>query len=99
MDKSKPAYRTYFVVSNPAACAPTGVAGGEADRPGFALERAGASLVVRGRGSYIMGVRRPDGSNLALPAGAVSFRPGAPGLYLVTVRSGAGTFTRKTAFF
>lgn len=96
MDKTKPAYRTYYVKSNPAACVGTGLKTAVSD-PDFSLAREGAALVVHG--GMLAEVRNADGSAVSFPPGATSFRPARAGIYLVTVRSAAGTFTRKAAWF
>ncbi|MDB5103435.1 MAG: hypothetical protein JWP91_1124 [Fibrobacteres bacterium] len=101
MDKSKPAYRSYFVKSDPAACNAT-AALRRAEASGFELLREGPALRVRGGGAWIESVRRMDGSlapGFAARPGLTGFTPAGPGVYLVSVRTATGSAERRTAFF
>jgi hypothetical protein len=107
MDKGKPGYRTYFVKSDPALCDVTGVGGpfrkhlrGE-DREGGApvLVREGRTFAVRGGGASILEVRRPDGSRVDLADDARAFAPDRAGVYLVTLRTAAGTAVRRAVLY
>lgn len=98
MDKSKTAYRSYFVKNDAAACNNVAIAV-PAARADFSLSREGARIVLRGGGAMILDARRMDGARVALPAGATAFSPRSPGVYAVTVRSAAGTFVRKVPCF
>lgn len=98
MDQSKPAYRSYFVKNDAAACnaSPIAPAAAPAD---FSLAREGARLVVRGGSAAILEARGMDGSRETLPEGATAFAPRSPGMYILSIRSGAATFARKVPFF
>jgi hypothetical protein len=93
MDRTKPAYRSYFVKNDAAACAvlATGRAAVPAD---FTLARAGRGLEVSGGDAVIVEARGMDGSRTLLPTGSTSYSPRSPGVYAVTIRSAAGTFVR-----
>ncbi|MDB5047323.1 MAG: hypothetical protein JWO30_394 [Fibrobacteres bacterium] len=101
MDKSKPAYRSYFVKNNAAACNATSVAA-VPEASDFRIVLEGGALRVRGTGAYIDAVRRVDGSPAGgspVQRGARAFVPRDPGIYLITVKTGLGTSTRRAAFF
>jgi hypothetical protein len=100
MDKSKPAYRSYFVKNDAAACNVSAIA--SAAPPRFELARDGAAVRVSGEGATIAEVRRPDGAlaeGFVPHPGMTSFRPIRSGVYLVSVRTASGAATRRVAWF
>lgn len=100
MEKASPSYRTYFVRHDAKACQTVSALGGKREVR-FGLERDGAWLRVTGEGARIAEVRRADGS-FAVRFGAdagTAYRPDRTGLYILTVRTGAGSAARKFAFF
>ncbi|MEO6096489.1 MAG: family 16 glycoside hydrolase [Fibrobacteria bacterium] len=103
MDKTSPAFRSYFVKSKPAACSATSIAPSELF-PRFALTRDGAGLRLEGTGARIASVRKADGTlvqEFPISGTPVTrYTPRSPGMYLVTVAatSGART-TSKVPFF
>ncbi len=101
MDKTKAAYRTYFVKDDPEACKVTTARA--APRPvRFDLARVGDMLRVSGEGAAFSEVRRADGSlcaSFASVANVTGFAPDRPGLYFATVRTAAGSAVRKFAFY
>jgi hypothetical protein len=99
MDKSKSAYRSYFVKNDPAACAITGVTA-----PGGAL--AGARLFLRGgrlaaerlpAGPATFEILSPDGRVLAVAEGPEAFAlpAGLPRFFLARARTASGILTAK----
>ncbi len=96
MDKSKPAYRSFFVKSNPADCnTPTAIAPGEAEV--FSLAREGRSFVLRG-GAFLW-IRGADGARVPVAAGGREFAPPRPGVYFAAIITAAGIRMRKLAWF
>jgi hypothetical protein len=102
MDKSKPAYRSYFVKNDAAACNVSAVPSATRAWPRFELTTEGSAMHVRGEGASIADVRRPDGAlaeGFVARAGMTSFRPALPGIYLVSVRTASGSVTRRVPCF
>lgn len=99
MDKAKPAYRSFFVKHDPAACGPSALAspGGEA---------AGARAIFRGGLLSVAGTRSPvreilllapDGRVLATLQGpeASALPRTVPRFFLAQVRTASGAFQTK----
>jgi hypothetical protein len=103
MDKTKAAYRAYFVRNDPSACTVSSAApASRLEARDFSLAREGGVLRLRGEGAWIEAVRRMDGTRAAgIGAGerAVSFSPSEPGIYLVSVRTATGSAQRKVACY
>lgn len=96
MDRSKAAYRSYFVKSDPQACAVTALAGKPGADAGGRLDREGPLLVVRDPKSSIAAVRHTDGSRMPVASGSRSFRPDGPGVYLVWLKTPEGIGVGKS---
>lgn len=99
MDPSKPAYRSYFVQSDPQACNVTGAATPLPRIGGTLLAREGRMLVARGKGVSIAEVRRIDGSRLEVAPGSLAFAPDRAGIYLVGLRTSEGNRVRKAGWY
>lgn len=99
MDRTKPAYRPYFVKNDAAACAVTALDRASAQAPGFAMVRQAGGYLVKGEGDLRASVMSPDGSVLAEVRGTSALRlpSTGPGLRLVHVSGAAGTRTYKLA--
>lgn len=100
MDKASPSYRTYFVRHDAKTCETVSAARGRA-AVRFGLERDGAALRVTGEGASLIEARRADGSLAARfprEASITAWKPDRPGLYVLTVRTAAGSAARKFAF-
>lgn len=103
MDRSKAAYRSYFVKNDPQACTSTGISaraagGAPPSFSGVRLVEEGGQLTVQGEGAGLIAVRRADGSRLEVPPGVRSFTPDQAGIYLVSIRTAAGIQVRKIAW-
>ncbi len=101
MDKSKSAFRDYFVKNDAAACNVTAVSA-RPEAADFSLVREGGTLRVRGAGARIAEVRGLDGSLQArfTPDAAVTaYSPRRPGIYLISIKTGTGSAIRKFAAF
>lgn len=99
MDQTKPAYRTYFVKNDPAACNVTGVAPGRGTLEGVRFRVSGNRLAAEGlsAASARLEILSPDGRVLAAGEGGESLAlPGdLSGVFLARVRTPSGAFTAK----
>lgn len=102
MDKNNPAYRTYFVKHDAAACGPVGTRRPEGAIR-FDLRAAGGRLEVGGEGARLLEIRRADGGLVkSFPQGEAAVTghaPGRPGVYVVTVATPQGRAARKMCVF
>ncbi len=104
MDKSKQAYRSYFVKSNPAACAVvTDVHIPSVFSEDIRISEAGHSLVIKGTGSLYGEIISLNGSLLGSSRGqnsvTLNLLNPKPGLYIVRVKTSEGTVTRTLPLF
>lgn len=100
MDRTNPAYRSYYVKNDPAACATTSSPGGVAPDRAYRLLTRDGGWVVEGDGDMVVDLRGLDGSRLAgsRGAGAVRLPGGLRGVYQVQVRGAAGSRVWRGAF-
>lgn len=101
MDRNNPAYRTYFVKHDAAACGPVGTRR-SAEEIRFDLRAAGGRLEVGG-GARLLEIRRADGGLVrSFPeagTAVAAHAPGGPGVYVVTVATPRGRASRRVCLF
>lgn len=99
MDRSKPAYRPYFVRNDAAACSATAVAGPHGAAPEYRFQYRDGGVTVEGRGAFSVRVLGLDGTVLSEGRAEGSYRlPAAgPGLHLVRIAGPSGIRTAKLA--
>jgi hypothetical protein len=103
MDQTKPAYRSYFVKNDVAACNATGVAApGGGTLEGVRFRVRGNSLAAEGlpagtAGSARLEILSPDGRVLAAGNGdrSLALPRDLAGVFLARVRAPSGAFTAK----
>lgn len=93
MDKTSPAYRTYFVKHDAAACAGTVI--GEQARAKNLWVRRGSTWLPEEAGESILAVHQADGKPVAIEKGAHAFAPIQPGVYWVTIQAPKGRRVAK----
>ncbi len=100
MDKKSPAYRSYFVKNDPAACSATVLdAPGASASWGLSMEEDADGISLRGSQAGILELRALSGAILQRYPEAQSFQrhirlPGR-GVYLITWKTGRGTWIKK----